>query len=285
MHLTDQFDSVVPGVHAHERVDWARGELPERPEWFTRESSRLQRRLDSLALSLLSRVTETPVIELDRVARDALAELRAVLDVDCVTVWATAEDRSDLAVRRGWSIASAPCWPIEQMREALPELTATLVRGEPVELQHVADHQAHASRERGSLQGWGIRGLVALPLRVGGMLEGALCVACVHRATRWPMPMTLGLRSLGHALAVALLRARVEKRGSIEQTTTLGLTDRQLEVLGLLRRGHTMKEVAERLGISPRTVAFHKHRIREITGARTNAELIRKAVEGGLAEH
>jgi len=122
-------------------------------------------------------------------------------------------------------------------------------------------------------------------LHVGGMLEGALCVAYMHRATRWPMPMTVGLRSLGHALAVALLRARSEKGSSIERTTALGLTDRQLEVLGLLRRGHTMKEVAALLSISPRTVAFHKHRIREITGARTNAELVRKAVEGGLAEH
>ena len=278
MRSTDQLDSVVSGVHGHERVDWARAEPAP-------SSSRLHRRLESLASSLLPRVIEAHVTDLDRVARDALVELRAVLDVDSVTVWAASEDRSDLVIRRAWSIASAPCWPMEQMRQALPELTATLVCGEPVELQHVADHQAHAPHERASLQGRGIRGLVALPLRVGGVLEGALCVARMHRATRWPMPMTLGLRSLGHALAVALLRARLERRGSSERTTTLGLTDRQLEVLGLLRRGHTMKEVAELLGISPRTVAFHKHRIREITGARTNAELIRKAVEGGLAEH
>lgn len=276
MRSTDQLDSVVSGVHGHERVDWARAELPE---WSAPSWSRLRCRLESLASSLLPRVIEAPVTDLDRVARDALVELHAVLDVDSVTVWAASEDRSDLGIRRAWSFASAPCWPMEQLRQALPELTATLVRGEPVELQHVADH------ERASLQGWGIRGLVALPLRVGGMLEGALCVVRTHRATRWPMPMTLGLRSLGHALAVALLRARLERRGSSERTTTLGLTDRQLEVLGLLRRGHTMKEVAELLGISPRTVAFHKHRIREITGARTNAELIRKAVEGGLAEH
>lgn len=280
--MTEQLNPVVPGVQGHERVDWARAELPE---WCAAVSSRLRRRLDSLALSLLSRVTEASVIDLDRVVQEALVELCAVLGVDSVTVWASNEDRSDLVIRRGWSIASAPYWPIEQMREALPELTATIVRGEPVELQYVADHQANALHDRASLQVWGIRGLVALPLRVGGVLEGALCVARMHRMTRWPMHMTLGLRPLGHAMAVALLRTRLERGVSIERTTALGLTDRQLEVLGLLRRGHTMKEVAELLGISPRTVAFHKHRIREITGARTNAELIRKAVEVGLGEH
>lgn len=280
--MTDQLHPVVPGAQGRERVDWAGAELPE---WCAGVSTTLQRRLDSLALSLLSRVIEAPVIDLDRVARDALVELRAVLGVDSVTVWASNEDRSDLVVRRGWSMTSALCWPIEQMRQALPELTATIVRGEPVELPQVADHQANAPHERAALQIWGIRGLVALPLRVAGGLEGALCVACMHRVTRWPMHMTLGLRPLGHALAVALLRARLEKGGSIERTTALGLTERQLEVLELLRRGHTMKEVAALLSISPRTVAFHKQRIREITGARTNAELVRKAVEGGLGQH
>jgi DNA-binding NarL/FixJ family response regulator len=64
----------------------------------------------------------------------------------------------------------------------------------------------------------------------------------------------------------------------------LALTERQLDVLRLLGHGHTMKEIAERLCISPRTVAFHKYRIMEAMGAKTTAELLRKAMDGGLVE-
>ena len=56
------------------------------------------------------------------------------------------------------------------------------------------------------------------------------------------------------------------------------LTKRQLEVLRLLGRGYTMKQVAGELHISPRTVAFHKYRIMEQLGVHTNAELIRHAL-------
>jgi DNA-binding NarL/FixJ family response regulator len=60
------------------------------------------------------------------------------------------------------------------------------------------------------------------------------------------------------------------------------LTPRQLEVLRLLGQGRTMKEAAATLGVSPRTVAFHKYRIMEVLGLRTNAELFQHAVAEGL---
>jgi DNA-binding CsgD family transcriptional regulator len=43
-----------------------------------------------------------------------------------------------------------------------------------------------------------------------------------------------------------------------------------------------MKEVAAVLGITPRTVAFHKYRMMENLGIRTTAELVRFAVRSGL---
>ena len=41
------------------------------------------------------------------------------------------------------------------------------------------------------------------------------------------------------------------------------LTPRQREVLQLLAEGHSMKQVASILNVSPRTVAFHKYRMME----------------------
>lgn len=56
------------------------------------------------------------------------------------------------------------------------------------------------------------------------------------------------------------------------------LTPRQREVLQLLAEGHSMKEVAGLLHLTPRTVAFHKYKMMEQLKLRTTAELIQYAV-------
>ena len=60
------------------------------------------------------------------------------------------------------------------------------------------------------------------------------------------------------------------------------LTARQREVLQLLAEGRPMKEVADLLGVTPRTVAFHKYTIMEQLGLKTSAELVQYAVEHRL---
>ncbi len=57
------------------------------------------------------------------------------------------------------------------------------------------------------------------------------------------------------------------------------LTARQREILQLLAEGNTMKEVASILNISPRPVAFHKYRMMEALGLKTNTELLRLAIK------
>jgi DNA-binding NarL/FixJ family response regulator len=57
------------------------------------------------------------------------------------------------------------------------------------------------------------------------------------------------------------------------------LTPRQREVLQLLAEGRSMKEVANILDLTPRTVAFHKYRMMEQLGVRTTAELVQYAVK------
>ncbi len=61
------------------------------------------------------------------------------------------------------------------------------------------------------------------------------------------------------------------------------LTPRQREVLQLVAVGHSAKEIASLLNVSPRTVEFHKYRIMEDLGLRTNAELIQFAIKHGIA--
>jgi DNA-binding NarL/FixJ family response regulator len=60
------------------------------------------------------------------------------------------------------------------------------------------------------------------------------------------------------------------------------LSAREREVLQLLAEGKSMKEVAAVLEISPRTVEFHKYRLMQRLGAKTNADLVQYALKHGL---
>lgn len=60
------------------------------------------------------------------------------------------------------------------------------------------------------------------------------------------------------------------------------LTERQREVLQLLAEGKVMKEVADILHMTPRTVAYHKYRMMEVLGAKSNAELVKYALKNHI---
>jgi len=70
-----------------------------------------------------------------------------------------------------------------------------------------------------------------------------------------------------------LLRDPESARGTHE------LSSRQREVLQLLAEGRTMKEIADVLKITARTVAFHKYSMMEDLGIKTTAELIQFAIK------
>jgi DNA-binding NarL/FixJ family response regulator len=60
------------------------------------------------------------------------------------------------------------------------------------------------------------------------------------------------------------------------------LTPRQREVVQLLAEGKSMKEVADVLKIAPRTVAFHKYRLMQDLGLKTNAEVVQFAIKNRI---
>jgi DNA-binding NarL/FixJ family response regulator len=60
------------------------------------------------------------------------------------------------------------------------------------------------------------------------------------------------------------------------------LSARKLEVIQLLAEGNSMKQAAAALGISTRTVAFHKYQAMEALSVTSSAQLVRVAIEGRL---
>jgi len=84
-------------------------------------------------------------------------------------------------------------------------------------------------------------------------------------------------------LAEELLEAM--RRGPQQSTDlAVSLTLRQREILRLLSEGLSAKQIAGKLNISQRTVEFHKYRMMESLGAKTNADLIHFAIKHGIVE-
>jgi len=63
---------------------------------------------------------------------------------------------------------------------------------------------------------------------------------------------------------------------------TLGISERELEVLELLAAGRSNKEIAGRLGVSPNTVKTHVAKLHEKLDVNRRTEAIRRARELGL---
>jgi len=60
------------------------------------------------------------------------------------------------------------------------------------------------------------------------------------------------------------------------------LTPRQKDIVQLVAEGRSMKQIADVLGLSEKTVEFHKHHIMEAFNLKSNAELVLFAVKHGL---
>jgi len=69
---------------------------------------------------------------------------------------------------------------------------------------------------------------------------------------------------------------------AVERKPAKELTPRQREVLQLLAEGHSMKQVAGVLNVTPRTVAFHKYRMMQQLHITSTAELIQFAIRQHL---
>jgi DNA-binding NarL/FixJ family response regulator len=111
--------------------------------------------------------------------------------------------------------------------------------------------------------------------------------------TIWPVWVAAGMAVLGIGVGIgAYLYARKCARDAKEAESTPGaeladetpLTERELEVLALVAEGLNNKEIGERLGISPKTVARHRENIMAKVGVHNRIELAMYAVKIGLVD-
>ncbi|MFN2568908.1 MAG: HD domain-containing phosphohydrolase, partial [Candidatus Dormibacteria bacterium] len=139
------------------------------------------------------------------------------------------------------------------------------------------------------------RGLAGPAIPVAGRL---LAAACAYRAMIEPRPYrpamtakqaTAELRAdvragrLDPAAVDAVLAAAGQSRGK-RLSGPAGLTPREIEVLMLIARGASTRQVAGRLAITPKTAETHIERIYSKTGASTRSTATLFAMQYGLLD-
>ncbi len=85
----------------------------------------------------------------------------------------------------------------------------------------------------------------------------------------------------GRYLSAAIAGGDVTRLPPVAEPHCNSLSPREREVLCLAAAGVPMKEIGRKLGITPRTVAFHKYRGMAVLGLRHQADLLRHALERG----
>jgi len=84
----------------------------------------------------------------------------------------------------------------------------------------------------------------------------------------------------GTYVSAALAERLAREVGGLSESPALDtLSDREHEVLRLLGKGRSVKEIGAELQLSPKTVSTYRTRLLEKLGLKTTADLIRYAVE------
>ena len=118
-----------------------------------------------------------------------------------------------------------------------------------------------------------LSGTVDLPHVVEAMQQGMLTVLTK------PVDLNAYAREVGEAAALAEQEHRRREARERDDARFALLTARESEVLVCLGEGLMNKQVADRLGLSIKTVETHRHHLMEKLGLHTAGALMRCAVE------
>ncbi|MFP5354432.1 MAG: response regulator [Gemmatimonadota bacterium] len=119
-------------------------------------------------------------------------------------------------------------------------------------------------------------------------VERAIADLAIQKGAHGFIPKEASAEELNRAIAAVLagetfVSPRVPRRAirgaaALEHPALDRLTPRHLQILRLIGEGKSTSEIAEALGVSPRTVEFHRASIRKALGITTEWGLMRFAI-------
>jgi len=200
-------------------------------------------------------------------------------------------DIGQVAISSGLFAKTGSLTDTEREKIRLHPYHAERILARPAELARIAQIAAgHHERLDGSGYHRGSRGEPSVLTKILAAAEvyQALVEARPHRPAFGAEQAASMLRSevregrLDSEAVSAVLEAAGHRVPPVRRELLAGLTARELDVLRLLARGQTMKEIGAALGISPKTADNHIQNLYSKIGVRTRAGATLFAIEHGL---
>ncbi|CAM3164679.1 LuxR family transcriptional regulator [Sphingomonas antarctica] len=199
--------------------------------------------------------------------RDALAgtvrlvwpEVAIVEVGDFPGAWTAAKRSADIAIVDLMMPGAMPREGIKTLREAAPDMPILVITG------------TDDDRLMMDLLALGIAGFAAKTSN-SSVIEAALRL--IDAGGRYLPPRLAEIATSRHAAS-----AGFSDRRPSDGSVGANLTDRQRDVLRLVARGLSNKEIASELKLAPETVKTHLARIQTILGARNRTDAVTRARE------
>lgn len=198
-------------------------------------------------------------------------------------------------VRHDWDNRIITCWPpkyipdeppgdYDYRQQPLLRWYASTGQTAPQSIGRIPDALASSSIKQSwdaIARPWNVNHQLSIPLRIGGADLHAYLVQRPDDFTEQELDLATLLQPIltGLTLHLGLAQTRAE---SSMQSSTYGLTLREMAILTLLCQGLTAESLARRLGISPRTVGKHLEHIYRKLDVGDRLMAVQRAYDLGL---
>jgi signal transduction histidine kinase len=194
---------------------------------------------EQMHAEIAASMVSVPPADVDIAIEAGLQRTARFLDVERVTLWSLAADRKSLRSTHFWTAEDAPA-PPKVSGSNTPWLVAQLTGGSVVRLCHVDELPPQADADIATLRALGTVSMLAIPLRIAGVVVGAFSLATIRAAREWPDAVVPRVRLLGEVFANALARRQSESRVYAAQAEAAQHRER----LAHLVRLHTVGEMS-----------------------------------------
>lgn len=196
---------------AHARMLGVSVDITDRKRAETAMEERL--RFEKLLADLSAGFVNAPSDRFDELISDSLGMLVEFLGNDRSTFVEFTEDQDHVLVTHSYATAGHKPFPLGSFATGqLPWFIAQFRCGRPVFLRCLPeDLPPEAQKERRYCEAQGVKSNIAIPLKAGGTILGALTFAFLQRHCAWPAEMIFRLQLIAEVFANAVLHKRSEE--------------------------------------------------------------------------
>ncbi|HTX55261.1 MAG TPA: ATP-binding protein [Candidatus Baltobacteraceae bacterium] len=170
-------------------------------------------RFETLLAELSARFVHLPAKDIETEIQDVQRRICEGLDLDRSTLLQVpADEPGTMRLTHIHNRSETPPTPDRMdMRDFFPWALQKVLHGETVTISTLATLPPEAARDRESLQTFGTKSFVAMPLESEGTVLGALSFAATRAERDWPEDVVNRFDMVAHVIATAVSRSRADQ--------------------------------------------------------------------------